>query len=243
MDDAVYAAEAEVEEHHWWFVGRRRLFGRVLQRAAVTPTAQVLDIGTSTGTNLRMLRTLGFDHVGGVDISEAALRFCASKGHRNVRLGSVLDLPYREGEFDVALATDIIEHVDDDATALGELRRVLRPGGLALITVPAFPILWGPQDIVAHHVRRYRADQLRTALERAGFEVADLFHFNYLLFLPILLARKLLMALRLRVRSENDINFGLMNRVLSRVFAFDVATAPRLHPPFGVSILALARRP
>ncbi len=242
MEAAAYEAEAEVEKDHWWFVGRRKLFGRILRDASVQRDARLLDVGTSTGTNLRMLSTLGFANVEGVDISSAALEYCVSKGFNNVRLGSILDLPFDAATFDVALATDIIEHVVDDGKALKELHRVLRSGGLALITVPAFPLLWGPQDIVAQHCRRYRAGQLREVLEEAGFEVTLLFHFNYVLFVPILIARKLLLALKLRIRSENDLNFGLLNRILLRVFSFDVMTAPVLRPPCGVSILALARR-
>jgi ubiquinone/menaquinone biosynthesis C-methylase UbiE len=91
-----------------------------------------------------MLSDLGFKHVTGVDMSDDAIRFCAEKG-----LGHVEKLPFDNVSFDVVLATDIIEHVDDDNRALAEIARVLRPGGKVLITVPAFQALWGLQDEVA----------------------------------------------------------------------------------------------
>jgi len=243
MRSTTFSAEAEAEEHHWWFVGRRRLFARLIRQLGVAPNAAILDVGSSTGTNLRMLRSAGFTNFEGVDISPESKRFCESKGLGAIRLGSILELPYAGDSFDLVLATDVIEHVDDDQTALGEVWRVLRPGGAALITVPAFPSLWGLQDTVAEHKRRYRMKQLLGRIEEAEFNVRMRFHFNYLLFLPILAVRKLLRLLAVPVRSENDINFGLLNSILSAVFAFDAWSASYLRPPFGVSILAMCRKP
>jgi SAM-dependent methyltransferase len=243
MKSTTFAAEAEVEESHWWFVGRRKLFARLIRTMRLSSQAAILDVGTSTGTNLRMLRDEGFGNVQGIDLSPEAKRFCEAKGLGEVTLGSVLDLPYPDNAFDLLLATDVIEHVDDDARAIEEIRRVLRPGGRAVFTVPAFMSLWGPQDIVAEHRRRYRKRPLLERLRLGGFDVLVSYYFNYLLFLPIWLARKLLRLLRVPLRSENDVNFGLMNAVLWVVFEFDVWSARYLRPPFGVSILAVCRKP
>jgi SAM-dependent methyltransferase len=240
---ATFSAEAEVEENHWWFVGRRKLFARLIKKIGIAPDAAILDVGSSTGTNLRMLRSEGFANFQGVDISPESKRFCESKGLGSVRLGSILDLPYPSDSFDLVLATDVIEHVDDDLTALSEIQRILRPGGFALITVPAFQSLWGPQDVVAEHKRRYRMPQLLARIERSELDVVARFHFNYLLFLPIFLARKLLRFFAVTIRSENDLNFGLMNSVLRAVFGFDAWSAALLKPPFGVSILAVCQKP
>ena len=79
-------------------------------------------------------------------------------------------------------------------------------------------------------------------IEKAGFEVERSFHFNYLLFVPIWLARQVIRILRISLESENQVNSPLLNRVLGRLFLLDVRTAPTLRPPFGVSILAVARR-
>ncbi len=243
MQAATFAAEAEVEESHWWFVGRRKLFGRLIHGMSLSPRAEIVDVGTSTGTNLRMLRDHGFTNVEGVDLSPEALRYCESKGLGQVRLGSILDLPYQDESFELALATDIIEHVDRDDLALAEIYRVLRPGGRAIITVPAFMSLWGPQDVVAEHRRRYRRRQLIERIEQAGLHVVDSYYFNYLLFVPIFVARKLLRLFKIPIRSENDVNFGLMNAVLRGVFGFDTWSARVVRPPFGVSIMAVCQKP
>jgi SAM-dependent methyltransferase len=240
MEATVYEVEAAVEASHWWFVGRRRLFARELARAGVRRDGRVLDIGTSTGANLRLLRDLGFHDVTGVDASENALRFCRGKGLGPVQMGDACDLPFAAASFDLVLATDIIEHVDDDARALGEISRVLAPGGKALITVPAFPSLWGLQDEQAHHKRRYRLRALGLQIVASGLRPLAGYYFNYLLFVPIWAARQIIVRLGIRLESEAQVNTPLLNAILSPIFALDVATARWLRPPFGVSILFMA---
>src|SRR5262249_3534349 len=206
MRTSTYAVEAEVEETHWWFVGRRRLFGRELTRAGLPADARTLDVGTSTGANLRLPRDCGFGHVRGLDMSPDAIRFCAAKGFGPVQQGSVCAMPFASASFDLVLATDIIEHVDDDALALAQITRVLAPGGRALITVPAFPSLWGLQDEVSLHKRRYRLRPLVDLVRRAGLQPSHAFYFNYVLFAPIWLARQVIRYARVNLRSEGEVN-------------------------------------
>ena len=244
MDPQAYAIEAAIEAEHWWFEGRRRLFCRIIRDIGATPDWAVLDVGTSTGTNLRMLRDMGFERVTGVDNSESAIEFCRSKGFGPVRLGDAQDLPFDTESFDLVLATDIIEHVPDDARAMDELARLLKPGGTALITVPAFMALWGHNDDTAHHRRRYRLRDVTVLARTAGLEIRRDFYFNFLLFVPIWLVRT---AMRLVTRDggppENEINSPVVNEILKRIFALDVRLAPALRPPFGVSALVLATKP
>jgi SAM-dependent methyltransferase len=242
MDIATYALEAEAEATHWWFVGRRRLFAREIDKTGLPRTSRVLDVGTSTGANLRLLRDLGFHAVDGLDFSQEAIRYCREKGLGIVRHGDVCGMPFADESFDLLLATDIIEHVDDDLKALREIARVLRPGGKALIVVPAFPILWGLQDRVAQHKRRYRMGELADRVARAGFAIEVSYYFNFLLFVPIWLGRRLVDIIRPRIQNESQINSPLLNRMLSAIFTVDIAVSPVLRPPFGVSILIVAEK-
>lgn len=242
MDLNAYSLEAEIEERHWWFVGRRRLFARLLADLAVPREAAILDVGTSTGTNLRLLKGLGYSKVTGVDSSPRAVEFCSAKGLGPVELGDVCNLPFPDGSFDIIFATDIIEHVDNDMSALRELNRVLKPSGRVLITVPAFQLLWGVQDEVGHHKRRYRLKGLVDKVLAAGFRPLQQYYFNYLLFVPILAVRLLLKVFRFGVANENQLTTPLMNRILLAIFTFDVGTAHKVHPPFGVSCLVLVER-
>lgn len=243
MNNTTYEIESQVEATHWWFVGRRKLFGRIINGFDLLSTANVLDIGTSTGTNLRMLRDLGYLNVRGLDLSEDAIQWCADKGLGQVDKGDICNIPSREGEYDLVLATDIIEHVDDDVLAMQEIARVLKPGARSIITVPAFQSLWGLQDTVSHHKRRYRKNDFMAKLKSSGLEVEEFFYFNYLLFFPIWMARQLIRVFNINLHSENEINSSAMNYLLTKLFSLDIITARKLSPPFGVSLLAIVKKP
>src|SRR5205085_11569628 len=142
----------------------------------------------------------------GVDVSQDALAFCRARGLANVRHGEAEKLPYEDGAFDLVTGLDVVEHLDDDVAGLREMRRVLRPGGRVLLFVPAFMFLWGLQDEVSHHRRRYRLPELRCVLEQAGLEVERMTYANITFFLPILLIRKLMRLTGVRAASENNVN-------------------------------------
>ena len=161
METSAQAIEDRVEATHWWFRGRRALVARCIAGLGVPAEARVLDVGSGTGSNLRMLREIGFRRVVGLDLSEAALRCCHAKQLGSVQRADVCALPFRDASFDLVLATDVLEHVRDEARAVAELHRVLRPGGALVATVPAFMGLWGLQDEVSHHLRRYRRPEVK----------------------------------------------------------------------------------
>jgi ubiquinone/menaquinone biosynthesis C-methylase UbiE len=243
MEDSAYEAEARVEAEHWWFRGRRLLFAAELNALEFEGTGKILDVGTGTGSNLRMLRDEGYQNVVGIDLNILAISYCLTKGFTSVLMGNATNLPFVDSQFDMVLATDTIEHIDDDRKALHEIYRVLAPGGYAMVAVPAFPSLWGLQDIVAYHKRRYRMSDLRAKIESTGFEIQRGYHFNYLLFPLIWLARRAIKIFGVKRASESEFNSPLLNQLLFRTFAFDVRTAPVLRPPFGVSILIVAQKP
>lgn len=241
MDVGTYEIEAAYEETHWWFVGRRALFLSEIGRLNLAKDARILDVGSSTGTNLRMLRDAGYKSVLGLDSSEESIRWTKAKGLPEVVKGDVCDLPFDTGSFDLVLATDVLEHVDHDGQAVAEIARILKPGGHVLITVPTFTMLWGLQDIVAHHKRRYRMPQLLQLTKRTNLQPTRSYYFNFVLFIPILLARRLMKLMKVQLKSEAEVNSPLLNRLLGAIFHADIAAAPYLKPPFGVSALVMAR--
>lgn len=241
MDANTYAIESAIEQTHWWFVVRRSLIRSIIDELKMSHDAAILDVGTSTGTNLRLLKEMGFTNFLGLDISPEAIGWCADKGLGIVHQGDVCAIPFPDKRFDLVLATDIIEHVDDDLKSLQELHRVLKESGTIVITVPAFPCLWGLQDVVAQHKRRYRHSDFLEKLGKAGFECTNWFYFNFLLFAPIWVARQMIRITRIKLKSENQINTPLLNWILKAIFYLDVALARGWKPHFGVSLLALAR--
>jgi SAM-dependent methyltransferase len=242
MNPDTYAAEVQFEKSHWWFDGRRRLFLRIAEALVPDHSAPILDIGTSTGGTLREFADRGYHNLSGLDLSPEAIRFCHDKGLEGVREGNADAMPFADASFDFVIAADVIEHVANDAQAVREVHRVLKPKRYAIFTVPAFQVLWSRQDDIAHHKRRYRLPELLGRLREAQFEVVEIYYFNYLLFLPILAARTLFKWLRIKVENEDELNSPMINRLFSLIFRADIATARHLHPPFGVSVFALVRR-
>lgn len=243
METSALALEARIEADHWWFRGRRRLLGSLIRELGLASTPRVLDVGCGAGANLRLLSDLGLPSVMGLDPNRSSIRFCREKELGEIEQGKLEQLPFAAESFDLVLATDVLEHIDEDRLAVEEIRRVLRPGGTVLFTVPAFPGLWGLQDEISHHNRRYRRAPFLEILRKGGLEVDRSFYFNTILFAPIWLVRQILRLLPGVVENENEINNRWMNAILARIFALDVALAPRLKPGFGVSLLAVARRP
>lgn len=242
MDRSVYEAEADVEATHWWFRGRRRLLTHLLRRYPVPKHHWALDAGVGTGANMAVLKNNGFLQAAGIDTNDDAIKFCQEKGSSTISKASLTALPFASDSFNLILAMDVLEHIDDDKQAMAELSRVLRPGGLLIVTVPAFERLWGPQDDLAHHRRRYVMNELQQLIGSGGLEILEAFYFNFLLLVPIWFARKILQAAKVEIRSENDVNNVFLNAILYWIFRLDILAAPHLKLPFGVSILAVARK-
>lgn len=239
-----YEIEASVVDSHWWFRGRRRLFGKFLTDLNIDADAEIVDIGSSSGTNLTLLKDRGYRNVRGVDNSEESVRFCKLRDLPPVVLGDATALPFANNSFDFAFATDVLEHLERDDQGAAEIFRVLRPGRFALVTVPAFKLLWGLQDDISHHKRRYRLSEVQALLSKVGFEIGSSFYFNFLLFLPVLFARVLYrLGFLKKIRNENQINTPLINRILEFIFLIDLRWAPKLKIPFGISALVIVRKP
>jgi SAM-dependent methyltransferase len=243
MMQHTYAILYEVEGSHWWYRGRRRIlagFVREICSRIKDHRPQILDVGCGTGANLVMLGEFGEAH--GIDVSHDALSFCRERGLKNVRHGAAEELPYEDGTFDLVTALDVVEHLDDDLAGLKEFHRVLRPDGRILLFVPAFMFLWGLQDDVSHHRRRYTLPQLLKVVREAGFEIERATYANITFFLPILLVRKFMRVTGIRTETENNIGISAFNGVLGRVFGAESSVLRRMNLPFGVSALCVARR-
>ena len=242
MKEHTYPIMFRVEQSHWWYTGRRKILADFVEKICRQVTdrrPRILDVGCGTGANLLMLSEYG--DAEGVDISEDALAFCRERGLEKVRLGAAEDLPYEDGTFDLVTAFDVVEHIDDDLAGLREMRRVLRPGGRVLLFVPTFMFLWGLQDDVSNHRRRYRLPELQRVLEQAGFEIERTTYANITFFLPILAMRQLMRLTGVKAESENNINVSALNGVLGSVFGAERWILKRMNLPFGVSGLCVAR--
>jgi len=243
MQQHTYSIMYQVEERHWWFVGRRAIIESFL--AAVIGQIgkrrpRILDVGCGTGANLQMLGAYGVAE--GVDVSDEALEFCRARGLAKVKHGAAESLPYEDASFDLVTALDVVEHLDDDDAGLKEMQRVLRPRGRALLFVPAFMFLWGVQDDISHHRRRYTAGELQMKLRAAGLTPERITYANVTFFLPILMGRWLMRLTGVRPASENNITISGLNGVLGKILGSERWWLRKLSFPFGVSIVCVARK-
>jgi SAM-dependent methyltransferase len=248
MHKEFYAEYFKIEDKHWWFIGRRQIFLQILDkylgRRGSARTRRVLDVGCGTGTMIGHLARYG--QAEGIDMDAAAVAFCHQRGVTAVQQVTGLPLPFADGTFDLVTALDVLEHIDDDRAMLRELYRILRPGGFFLLSVPAYPFLWGPQDDISNHKRRYVAPEIRERLTTTGFRVARLSYFNTLLF-PIIAAVRVLRPYKpgsTDLKSDFTMTKpGPINTLLGRLFALEAPLVRRGNLPFGVSILCLAAKP
>ena len=236
-----YDVENKVESFHWWFVVRRKLLASILSSIHVPTNSLTLDIGCGAGSNLKVLSSAGINAIG-LDRSIYALSLISKKLEVPLLNGDLNELPLRLNSVGLIVAMDILEHLDDDTGGIIEFYRVLSNGGMLIVTVPAFKFLWGIQDEVTGHKRRYLRKEITNKLREVGFEILKASYFNCFLFVPILIGRRVIRFLGLRVESENKINSPLINLVLKTIFSFEPYILKYLSFPFGVSILCIAKK-
>ena len=237
MDPAYAAVHAEEDRAHWWFLGRRAVILAEMARRLPAGRARIAELGCGSGGMLEALSRFGT--AVGVE-TDAVLR--ARERGLDVRAGALPDtIPLEPGRWDAVCLFDVLEHVDDEAGALAACRRLLVPGGRLFVTVPAYAWLWSRHDELLGHRRRYTARGLRQVAERAGFTVERLTYFNTILAPPIMAVRMVRAALRRRGH-DLDRPAPWLNRALAACFSAEARLLRWTSPPFGISILLVARR-
>ena len=242
MDAHEHERLAGFEEWYWWHRGRQAIVQRLLARYA-PPGARILDVGCGTGATTLGLRSFG--PIVGMDVGRQALQIANGRG-LSVAQGSAARLPARPEAFDLVLALDVLEHLDDDVAAAREMRAALRPGGCLLATVPAYPFLWSGHDEALGHRRRYVRRELVAALERAGFETL-LCSYAMGSILPAAFAVRLAERWLRRGGPRRESGYVVvpapLNALLACITGAESLLLPRVPLPFGLSIAVVARRP
>ncbi|NUL81286.1 MAG: class I SAM-dependent methyltransferase [Armatimonadetes bacterium] len=228
------------ESSYWWFVARRELVLSLLEPYAPNGWS-ILDAGCGTGAMAVELQKWG--DVTGADSEERALEYCRQRGLRNLALCSVESMPFGDEQFDLITALDLIEHVGDDRAALSEMARCLKPGGILALSVPAYRFMWSGHDLALMHKRRYRASELRAKIEETGLKVEKISYALMLLFLPILIVRLLDRWFRRGEPAATVLPVPIwVNRILIWLQRMEAKLIRNVNLPFGVSIVAIARK-
>ena len=226
-------------------VARLRLLARLLGRE-VAPGARVLDVGAGAGRLANLLACGGFAVVG-VEPSVDFVAHATARAHAGVRflVGDALALPFGDASFDAAVAGEVLEHLARDDVAVGELFRVLVPGGICVVSVPADAAHWDFSDDWAGHLRRYAPQDLVALFTRAGFDVVRVARWGFpfvrlyhvCFYLPVLRRKR---SAGDRLSPAPGLLRRLVSGLLACLFAVDGLL---LGAPGGLGLVLVARKP
>ncbi len=237
MEPDVFANMGKVEQRHWWFCARRKILADQIEQLALPDTAHLLEVGCGTGGNLSMLSRFG--KVVAVEPDDAARHHAQQQSGQEILSGFLPHhLPAAAYDADLAVALDVIEHVEDDRAAVAAISRCLKPGGHFLATVPAYQWMWSGHDVAHHHKRRYRRLAFTQLFLDAGLTIRKSSYFNTFLFPPIAAARLLGWAV-----DGEAVPSAPLNKALQAIFSAERLLLRDGALPFGVSILVVAERP
>jgi SAM-dependent methyltransferase len=242
MEKAYARKLAQLEKFRWWNVARRRIIVHVLKTFYGAASGDILEIGCGAGANFEALSDFG--QLFAVEPDAELLRLARKKNlAQAVEKGSLPDaLPFIGRRFDVILLLDVLEHVENESSAIKAVLQRLKPGGKVLVTVPAYRFLWSEIDIDSRHFRRYRRRELLHKLQFDGFNVIYSTYFNTILFPPILAVRIFNKILGVNDRLDLHLPKHGINTLLTDIFATERFLMPWISFPFGVSILAMAQK-
>lgn len=251
MEPAYYNEYYRNERQHWWFRARESILRdqmeRLISEGTIPTRPRILNIGAATGRSSEWLGELG--DVVSLEYDADCCRLTRERTGLDIVEGTILDLPWESGSFDVVCAFDVIEHVEDDAGGVAEMKRVCRKDGIIFVTVPASPLLWSEHDEINHHFRRYRMQELKALFK--GCDVLLGTGFNSVLFAPIAVHR---VVRRLADRLSQSRNrplqsdfsrsqFPTMDGLLETLFRSESLWLSRgIGLPWGVSAMIIARR-
>jgi SAM-dependent methyltransferase len=233
----------DVETAHWWFKSRRKYLLDLLKDAP--KSSKILDIGCSSGIFLKDLEALGFtvENLFGIDISDKAITNCKANGIENAFVMDAQNITLNE-KFDIIIASDCLEHLEDDVKALKNWNDLLKIGGKMYVFVPAFQSLWSYHDEINMHYRRYRKAELQSKLMDENLEIIKSSYWNFFLFLPVYLFRTITSSFQKNKTGEGDITIGnnLVNKALLNLIIFENKLLKIINFPFGVSAFCIAKK-
>ncbi|MEN6374690.1 MAG: class I SAM-dependent methyltransferase [Smithella sp.] len=242
MDITAYTIAAQIEDNHWWFLGRRAVLKSVIDYFIPSSDCplEILEVGCGNGGNLKLLSSYG--RLSAVELDNNARERAIHRGLAQVEEGWLPDnLPFEGVKFDLIAALDIIEHVDDEQRSIYALRRRLKSKGCLIITVPAYKQLWSRHDDISRHKHRYTRKQIATIVKAAGFDILYCSYFNTLLFPLEALYLKLSNFINNNPYLALKIPFAPINRLLELIFLGESRIIPHVTMPFGLSVLVFAR--
>lgn len=247
-DDLTALHEVAVGHSHPIDVASREDALVQIRRVMPKSDAVIIEIGCSSGFLLReLVKTFPYATVLGADVVKEPL-YRLSENLPGVPLlrFDLLRCPLPGQIADVIVMLNVLEHIDDDIAALGNVFNLLKPGGHLIIEVPAGPRLYDSYDAELCHFRRYSIRQLQRKLYKVGFTVVRRSHLGFILY-PAFCAVKLINKWRFQRKNHNLVHAQASKSSLSvwvrLLMKFESNCFLNISLPFGIRALAVARRP
>ncbi|HDL65116.1 MAG TPA: class I SAM-dependent methyltransferase [Proteobacteria bacterium] len=245
MDPTYENKRRGLEASYWLFRARRELLVALISQSGGSPDSKVLDAGCGGGLLISLLRKNGFKDIFGIDLSQMMVGLCRERGIMNISRQDCMETTFEDELFDVIIAADVLEHIEDDSGALREWKRILKRDGRLIITVPAFKSLWSSHDEICHHHRRYSKSAMIHLLRTGGFAVDSISFWNFTLFFPVYLMRVLQRWFPGDKKEQGDQLYELkpvINNALLQLLRLENRLLSIINFPIGISIYAVARK-
>lgn len=245
MDQNYETKHHREEEGHCWYRARRDILIALVEK--YPKNSKILDIGCSGGPLISDLNKIGFNDIYGIDISEDAIKICKDRGLKKISLERGESLNFKNEEFDVIIASDILEHIKEEGVALQEWKRILKINGKLIVFVPAFNFLWSSHDEKNYHYRRYSKTTLKKSLQNAGFSIERSSYWNLSLFLPTLLMRMVQKAIKslFGKKQKNDQLHSLnpiFDSLIFKLLKLENLILKKIDLPLGVSTFCISKK-
>lgn len=248
MNKKFYQEYYTLEREGWWFKARLFILESLFKKLKFDSNISILNVGAATGATSEMLAKYG--EVTSLEYDKYCCGFLKEKTGIEAINASLTDLPFTDNSFDLVCAFDVIEHIENHEKAVDEIFRVLKPKAKYFITVPAFQTLWSNHDVVNHHYRRYKKNNLNKLITKSRLKIEYTLYFNFLLFIPILITRFILNVIPIKrdknsSGSDNEImkSSRITNTILFSIFYSEKYLLNlNVKFPFGVSIMSIGHK-
>jgi SAM-dependent methyltransferase len=241
MQEIVYHTNYKLENEYWWFVARQYIISDLINKySGLKPGDTVLDAGCGTGGFAEFISSKF--NILCLDTSATALEYCRKRGLNNLFNCTLDQFPKDNWNVKGVFMLDVVEHIEDDEAVVGQVYDLLPKGGCFVASVPAFRWLWSKHDDIHMHKRRYTKPEFLSLLERHGFRIEYSSYFNTFLFLPAVVARFVEKLLKKEKETPVDEVSPFVNKIFTEVFKSERNFLTGMSFPFGLSIIAIARK-
>ena len=239
MHKNIYEQIYKVEENQWWYKSERDILISLF--SIYSKRGLLLNAGCGTGITSSLLNK--YTKVVNADISERAIEYSLKRKNTNHIICDCSILPFKDNTFDTIIADNVIEHIDNDFSAISEFERTLKSDGVIIFSVPAYNFLWTLHDDFAYHKRRYDKNMIKDLIGISDLKITRMFYWNSILFFPIVLFKiknKFFKTLNIGLKQPHKI----LNSILIKILKFEhyLIIKHNLNPLFGVSLFAVIKK-